>query len=141
MINSNEQEDRKAERKKQDEHARAVSAARKHDREEELTRLHLLATEVGLLMGGKARSAAAGNAWMIVDLSANHELSFYREGDQINVRGRVNGVSYALNVSPRLAPADIVKVINRKSAQKISESEIWSARVGKRNSLPTVAGG
>ena len=51
MINSNEQEDRKAERKKQDEHARAVSAARKHDREEELTRLHLLATEVGLLMG------------------------------------------------------------------------------------------
>ena len=141
MINSNEQEDRKAARKKQEEHARAVSAARKHDREEELRRLHLLATEVGLLMRGKARSAAAGNAWMIVDLSANHELSFYREGDQINVRGRVNGVSYALNVSPRLAPADIVKVINRKSAQKISESEIWSARVGKRNSLPAVAGG
>jgi hypothetical protein len=141
MINSNEQEDRKAERKKQDEHARAVSAARKHDREEELRRLHLLATEVGLLMGGKARSAAAGNAWMIVDLSANHELSFYREGDQINIRGRVNGVSYALNVSPRLAPADIVKAINRKSAAKISESEIWSARVGKRNSLPAVAGG
>jgi hypothetical protein len=92
-------------------------------------------------MGGKARSAAAGNAWMIVDLSANHELSFYREGDQINIRGRVNGVSYALNVSPRLAPADIVKAINRKSAAKISESEIWSARVGKRNSLPAVAGG
>jgi hypothetical protein len=141
MINSNEQEDRKAERKKQDEHARAVSAARKHDREEELRRLHLLATEVGLLMGGKARSAAAGNAWMIVDLSANHELSFYREGDQINIRGRVNGFSYVLNVSPRLALADIVKAINRKSAAKISESEIWSARVGKRNSLPAVAGG
>ena len=141
MINSNEQEDRKAERKKQYEHSRAVSAARKHDREGELRTLHLLATEVGLLMGGKARSAAAGNAWMIVDLSANHELSFYREGDQINIRGRVNGVSYALNVSPRLAPADIVKAINRKSAAKISESEIWSARVGKRNSLSAVAGG
>ena len=141
MINSNEQEDRKAERKKQYEHSQAVSAARKHDREGELRTLHLLATEVGLLMGGKARSAAAGNAWMIVDISANHELSFYREGDQINIRGRVNGVSYALNVSPRLAPADIVKAINRKSAAKISESEIWSARVGKRNSLPAVAGG
>jgi hypothetical protein len=70
MINSNEQEDRKATRKKQDERARAVSAGRKHDREEELRKLHLIATEVGLLMGGKARSAAAGNAWMIVDLSA-----------------------------------------------------------------------
>jgi hypothetical protein len=141
MINSNEQEDRKAERKKRDEHSRAVSAARKHDREEELRRLHLLATEVGGVMGGKARAAAAGNAWMIVDLSANHELSFYREGDQINIRGRVNGVSYALNVSPRLAPAYIVKAINRKSAAKISESEIWSARVGERNSLPAVVGG
>ena len=51
MINSNEQEDRKAERKKQYEHSRAVSAARKHDREGELRTLHLLATEVGLLMG------------------------------------------------------------------------------------------
>jgi hypothetical protein len=62
MVNSNEQEDRKAARKKQEEHASAVSAARKHDREEELGKLHLLATEVGLLMGGTARSAAAGNA-------------------------------------------------------------------------------
>ena len=119
MVNSNEKEDRKAARKKQEEHARAVSAARKHDREEELRKLHLLATEVGLLMGGKARSAAAGNAWMIVDLSANHELSFYREGDQINIAGRVNGVSYALNVSPRLAPADIVRAIKRKSGIQV----------------------
>jgi hypothetical protein len=116
MINSSEQEDRKAERKKQEERARAVSAARKRNREEELRKLHLLATEVGRLMGGKARSAVAGNAWMFIDLSATHELSFYREGDQINIRGRVNGVSYALNVSPRLAPADIVKSINKKSA-------------------------
>ncbi len=116
MINSNVQENRKAARKKQEEHDRAVSVARKHGREEELRKLHLLATEVGLLMEGKARSAAAGNAWMIVDLSANHELSFYREGDRINITGRVNGVSYTLNVSPRLAPADIVKAINRKSA-------------------------
>ena len=120
MINSDEQKDRKAARKKQEERVRAVSAARKHDREEELRKLHhLLATEVGLLMGGKARSAAAGNAWMIVDLSANHELSFYREGDQINIAGRVNGVSYALNVSPRLAPADIVKAIKRKSGIQV----------------------
>jgi hypothetical protein len=47
MINSNEQEDRKAARKKQEERARAVSSARKHDREGELRKLHLLATEVG----------------------------------------------------------------------------------------------
>jgi hypothetical protein len=32
---------------------------------------------------------------MIVDLSANHELNFYREADQISIAGRVNGVSYA----------------------------------------------
>jgi len=116
MINSSVQEDRKAQRKKQEERARAVSAARKRNREEELRKLHLLATEVAVLMGGKARAAAAGNAWMFVDLSEKHELSFYREGDQINIRGRVNGVSYALNVSPRLPPADIVKAISRKVA-------------------------
>ena len=116
MMNSNELKDRQAERKKQDERARAISAARKRNREEELRQLHLLATEVGVLMGGKARAAAAGNAWMFVDLGENHQLSFYREGDQIDIRGRVNGVSYALNVSSRLPPADIVKSINRKSA-------------------------
>ena len=116
MINSSEQEDRKAQRKKQEERARAVSEARKRNREEELRKLHLLATEVAVLMGGKARAAAAGNAWMFVDLSEKHELSFYREGDQINIRGRVNGVSYALNVSQLLPPADIVKAISRKSA-------------------------
>ncbi len=115
-MNSSEEQDRKAERKKQEERARTVSAARKQRREEELKELHLLATEVALLMGGKARSATAGNAWMFVDLGDNHQLSFYREGDQIDIRGRVNGVSYALNVSPRLAPADIAKVIKRKAA-------------------------
>ncbi len=115
MINSSGQEDRKAERKKQEERVRAVSAARKRDREEELRQLHLLATEVSVLLGGKARSAVAGNAWMFVDFGENHELSFYREGDLINIRGRVNGVSYALNVSARLVAADIVKAISRKS--------------------------
>jgi len=115
-MNPSGEQDRKAERKKQEDRARAVSAARKRNREEELRKLHLLATEVAVLMGGKARSAAAGNAWIFVDLSENHELSFYREGDQVDIRGRVNGVSYALNVSLRLAPADIVKAISRKSA-------------------------
>jgi hypothetical protein len=52
---------------------------------------------------------------MFVDLGENQKLSFYREGDQVNIRGRVNGVSYALDVSPRFPPADIVKAINRKS--------------------------
>jgi hypothetical protein len=116
MINYSKQEDRKAELKKQEEHARAVSAARKRNREEELRYLHLLATEVGALLGGKTRSSAAANAWMLVDVGENHELSFYHQGDLINIRGRVNGMSYALNVSPQLAPADIAKAISRKSA-------------------------
>jgi hypothetical protein len=115
MVISDEQASRRAEFKKQQERARDLSAARKRKREDELRKLHLLASEVALLMGGKARSAAAGKAWMFVDLGENHELSFYREGDQITIRGRVNGVSYALDVTPSLAPADIVKAI-RKSA-------------------------
>jgi hypothetical protein len=115
MINSSEQPDRKAQRKRQVERARAASAARKRTREEELRRLHLLAREVAVLMGGAARAPAAGNAWMFIDVSESHEVSFYREGDQINVRGRIDGVPYALDVSPRLAPADIVKAIYRKS--------------------------
>ena len=109
-------EDRQAERKKQAEHARAISATRKRNREEELRHLHLLATEVGVLLGGKTRSSAMADAWMFVDLGENHELSFYHQGDLINIRGRVDGLSYTLNVSPHLPPADIVKVINRKSA-------------------------
>jgi hypothetical protein len=114
MINSSEQEERKAQRKKQEERSRAVSTARKRTREEELRRLHLLATEVAGLMGGTARTPAPGNAWMFIDLGDKHELSFYRDGDQIDIRGRIEGMTYALNVSPRLAPADIVKAITRK---------------------------
>ena len=109
-------EDRQAERKKQEEHVRAVSATRKRNREEELRHLHLLATEVGVLLGGKTRSSAAANAWMFVDLGEHHELSFYHQGDLINIRGRVDGLSYTLNVSPHLPSADIVKAIKRKSA-------------------------
>lgn len=115
MINSSEQQDRKAQRKKRDDRARDVSAARKRTREEELRQLHLLATQVAALMGGAVRAAAAGNAWMFVDLSKNHQVSFYREGDQIDIRGRADGVSYALIVSRRLAAADIVRAINRKA--------------------------
>jgi hypothetical protein len=114
MITSNE--DRQAERKKQAEHFRAVSATRKRNREEELRHLHLLATEVGVLLGGTTRSSAAADAWMFVDLGENHELSFYHQGDLINIRGRVDGLPYTLNVSPHLPSADIVKAIKRKSA-------------------------
>ena len=67
-MNPSAERDRKAERKKQEESAGAVNAARKRKREEELRKLHLLATEVSVLMGGKVRPAAAGNAWMYVDL-------------------------------------------------------------------------
>jgi hypothetical protein len=115
MINStSEQEDRKAQRKKQEERARAVSAARKRNREEELKQLHLLATELASLMAGKARPAAPGDAWMFVDVGENHKLSFYREGNLISIRGRVDAVPYALDVSPRLPAADIAKAIHRK---------------------------
>lgn len=101
-------EDRKANRKKQEEHIRALSATRKRNREEELKHLHLLATEVGVLLGGKTRSSTAADAWMFVDLGENHELSFYHQGDLINIRGRVDGLSYTLNVLAHLPPADIV---------------------------------
>src|SRR5260370_38291087 len=100
MSKSSEQEDRKAERKKQEERARAVSAARKRHREEELRKLHLVATEVALLMGGKVRAAAAGNAWMVVDLSENHELTFSRDSDQINARRRVSRRTNDRHVTP-----------------------------------------
>jgi hypothetical protein len=66
------------------------------------------------LIGGTARAPVAGNAWMFVDLSESHELSFYREGDQINIRGRVDGERYALNVSSRVSSADVVKAINKR---------------------------
>jgi len=51
---------------------------------------------------------------MFVDLSESHELSFYREGDQIDIRGRIDGERYALNVSPRVSSADVVKAINKR---------------------------
>ncbi len=114
MVNSGDQEDRKAQRKKQEERARSISSVRKRTREEELRRLHLLATEVAGLMGGAVRTPAPGNAWMFIDVGEKQELSFYREGDQIDIRGRIEGKTYSLNVSPRLAPADIVKAIAKK---------------------------
>ena len=109
-----EQQDRRAERKKQEERGRAVVAARKRIREEQLRQLHLLASEVAALIGGTVRAVVAGNAWMFVDLSESHELSFYREGDQISIRGRVDGKRYALNVSPRASSADVVEAINKR---------------------------
>jgi hypothetical protein len=42
---------------------------------------------------------------MFVDLGENHELSFYHQGDLINIIGRIDGLSYTLNVSPHLPPA------------------------------------
>jgi hypothetical protein len=72
MNDSSEQQDRKAIRKKQEERARAVSAARKQTRERELKALHALATQVAALMGGAARPAAAGDAWMFIDVGENH---------------------------------------------------------------------
>jgi hypothetical protein len=114
MIDSTEQEERKAQRKKNEERARAAFAARKRTREEEIRKLHHLATEIAGLMGGTARTPAAGNAWMFIDVSEKHQVSLYREGDQIDIRGRVDGLTYGLKVSARLGPAEIVRAINRK---------------------------
>ena len=54
---------------------------------------------------------------MFIDVGENHELSFYRERDQIDIRGNMDGVRYSLIVSLRLPPAEIAKAINRKSTQ------------------------
>jgi len=54
---------------------------------------------------------------MFIDVGENHELSFYRERDQIDIRGNMDGVRYSLILSQRLAPAEIAKAINRKSTQ------------------------
>jgi hypothetical protein len=115
MNNSAKLQDRRVARNRQEERARAARAAQKLSRDEERGQLHLLAAEVAALMGGEARTPAAGDAWMFVDLRKNHEVSFYREGDQINIRGRLDGVRYALDIARGLSPAEIVKAINRKS--------------------------
>jgi hypothetical protein len=64
-------EDRKAERKKQEDRARAVSAARKRNREEELRKLHLLATEVAVLMG----EGAVGGCGQCLDICRSQRKS------------------------------------------------------------------
>jgi hypothetical protein len=117
MINSSEQQDRKAERKKQEERARTALAVRKQTREKELKALHALATQVAALIGGAARPAGESDAWMFIDVGEKHKLSFYRERDQIDIRGNVDGMRYALIVPQRTAPAEIAKAINRKSTQ------------------------
>jgi hypothetical protein len=50
---------------------------------------------------------------MVIDLSEEHELCFYRDGDQIIIRGRDAGKCYELNVSFRLSAMDIVKSIQK----------------------------
>jgi hypothetical protein len=58
-----EQKDRRAERKKDEERRRTLVAAQNRIREEELSQLHLLASEVAGLIGGTARSLS-GDASM-----------------------------------------------------------------------------
>jgi len=66
-------------------------------------------------MGGAVRPAAPGMAWMLIDVGQTHKLSFYREGEQIDIRGDRDGIHYALSVSRRLAPEKIAQAIGRKS--------------------------
>jgi len=113
-----EPKDRRAERKKDEERRRALVAAQNRIREEELRQLHLLASEVAGLIGGNVRSPVAGNAWLFVDLSEGHELSFYREGDQISIGGRDGDHRYALKVSARASSADVVKAIKKSGTHK-----------------------
>ena len=113
-----EQKDRRADRKKAEERRRALVATQNRIREDELRQLHLLASEVAGLIGGTVRSPVAGNAWLFVDLSEGHELSFYREGDQLSIRGRVDDQRYALNVSARASSADVAKAIKKSRTYK-----------------------
>ena len=72
-----------------------------------------MASEIAPLVGGVARAASVNHSWIFIDLSEEHELSFYRDGDQIIIRGRDAGKCYELNVSPRLSAMDIVKSIQK----------------------------
>ena len=113
-----EQKDRQAGRKKDEERRRTLVAAQNRIREEELRQLHVLASEVAGLIGGTVRSPVAGNAWLFVDLGEGQELSFYREGDQISITGRVDDQRYALNVSARASSGDVVKAIKKSRTHK-----------------------
>ncbi|MGO9058056.1 MAG: hypothetical protein ACLQU2_11835 [Candidatus Binataceae bacterium] len=62
-----------------------------------------MASEIAPLIGGIARAASDNHSWIFIDLSEEHELSFYRDGDQIMIRGRDAGKCYELNVSPSLS--------------------------------------
>ena len=104
---------RRAERIKGERLAKDRAEARKRTRAEELRRLQILASEIAPLIGGIARTPAVNHSWIFIDLSEEHELSFYRDRDLIMIRGRDAGKCYELNVSPRLSAMDIVKRIQK----------------------------
>jgi len=103
---------RRAERIKGERLAEDRAEARKRTRREEIRRLQILASEIAPLIGG-TRAASDNHSWIFIDLSEQHELSFYRDGDQIMIRGHDAGKWYELNVSPRLSAMDIVKSIQK----------------------------
>jgi len=104
---------RRAERIKGEQLAKDRAKARKRTRGEEIRRLQILASEIAPLIGGIARAASDNHSWIFIDLSEEHELSFYRDGGQIMIRGRDAGKCYELNVSPHLSAMDIVKSIRK----------------------------
>ena len=104
---------RRPEHSKGEQLAKDRAEGRKRTRAEELRRLQILASEIAPLIGGIARPTSDNHSWIFIDLSEEHELSFYRDGDQIMIRGRDAGKCYELNVSPRLSAMDIVKSIQK----------------------------
>jgi hypothetical protein len=93
--------------------AKDRTEARKRTRGEEIRRLQVLASEIAPLIGGMVRAASDNHSWIFIDFSEEHEMSFYRDGDQIMIRGRDAGKCYELNVSSRLSAMDIVKRIQK----------------------------
>jgi ferredoxin len=116
MINSNEQKDRKEERKKQEERAPRRYGGPEAKQGRGTQQVTSARNRGGRMVGGKGAVGGCGQCMDVCRSRRKSPIELYREGDQINIRGRVNGVSYALDVSPRLPPADIVKAINRKAA-------------------------
>jgi hypothetical protein len=104
---------RRAERIKGEQLTKDRAEARKRTRGAEIRRLQILASEIAPLIGGIVRAASDNHSWIFIDLSGEHELSFYRDGDQIMIPGRDAGKCYEVNVSPRLSAMDIVKSIQK----------------------------
>ena len=107
---------------KQERNIAAMRMAREAAREQQLVQLYALACQIAELSGGKVQPTEPSHAWKVVQLNESHQISLYREGDLINIRGREGAKKYELNVSCRLQPTEVIK-----SIQKTSKTELKRA--------------